>query len=63
MTAKYDPDGIRGRLRAVRLGRVYRLIQKLEVLDIAPLVAHADFLRALTDYDITLTSPSGLTDR
>ena len=26
MTAKYDPDRIRGCLRAVRLGRVYRLI-------------------------------------
>ena len=30
---------------------------KLEVLDITPLVAHADFLRALTDYDIALTTP------
>ena len=28
-----------------------------EVLDITPLVAHADFLRALTDYDIALTTP------
>ena len=34
-----------------------RAFDKLEVLDITPLVAHADFLRALTDYDIALTTP------
>lgn len=28
MTAEYDPDHIRERLRAVRLGRVYRLIHR-----------------------------------
>ena len=34
-----------------------RAFGKLEVLDVTPLVQHADFLRALTDYDITLTTP------
>jgi len=37
-----------------------RAFEKLEALDITPLVVHADFLRALTDYDITITTPSGL---
>ena len=34
-----------------------RAFGKLEVLGLVPLVEHVDFLRALTDYDITLTTP------
>ncbi len=30
---------------------------KLKVLDLTPLVEHVDFLQALIDYDITLTTP------
>ena len=36
-----------------------RAFEKLEVLDITPLVEHADFLSALTDYDIALTTQVG----
>lgn len=34
-----------------------RAFGKLAVVDIAPLVDHVDFLQALIDYDITLTTP------
>ena len=33
-----------------------RAINKLAVLEVMPLIEHSDFLRALTDYDITLTT-------
>ena len=37
-----------------------RAFGKLEALDVAELVRHADFLEALEDYDIVLTKPPAL---
>ena len=36
-----------------------RAFGKLAFLDLTPLVEHADFLQALIDYDIRLTTPMG----
>ena len=34
-----------------------RAIKKLVSLDVTPLIEHADFLEAIDDYEITLTTP------
>ena len=60
MSAQYDPERIRRQIRVIRVEQIAifdRAICKLDVLEIAPLIENADFLSALEDYDIQLTTP------